>query len=177
MEAIFYAEFDIKEGSKIVAQVPREELTPTAFDSISDFVIPHTALCESVITVLALGGKRVTSFPLRIEDERYQRNSFSFTFGMVFDSHTPPGVYCAVLRKLAYVMQALELESSFLSGPDTKVHSFVCVRVIVCVASSFSGVVAMLSVPHMGVTCPVFNFGWRSFCSRRSPLCEETRRA
>jgi hypothetical protein len=127
MEAIFYAEFDIKVGPKIITQVPREELTAAAFDSISDFVIPNAALCGSVITVLALGGKRVTCFPLQIKDKRYERNGFSFTFGMVFDNKTAPGLYSPVLRKLANVMHALEEETLFLSGPDTKVctvHSF-----------------------------------------------------
>jgi hypothetical protein len=87
---------------------------------MSDYIITGKQLCGKLITVTASHYK-IMSFPLCIEDDKYDRNAFLFNVGFVFDEHADTGPFQSVLRKLGTTILALELESGFLFNPHTKV--------------------------------------------------------
>lgn len=121
LRGVFYSEFDNVVGPKICYQAPDGYLSAEAFDSISDYVITKPQLCGKLITVTAFR-HRIMGFPVNIENEKYTRNALMFNVGFVFDEATDTTAYEAVLRRLASVLQTLELESEFLSRDATKEH-------------------------------------------------------
>ena len=77
LKAILYSEFDNVTGPKLVYQHPPRFLSDAVFDSISDYLITTQELCGSIIRVRA-SGRQVLSYPLRIEDDKYDRNALLF---------------------------------------------------------------------------------------------------
>ena len=144
IHAILYSEFDNVTGPKvgrccrlccplawlharfllaqIIHQTPEGFLSNELFDSVSDYIITGKQLCGKLITVNAPPYK-IMSFPLCIEDDKYDRNALLFNVGFVFNEHADTGPFHFVLRKLGNTLLALELESGFLFGPQTKVSS------------------------------------------------------
>ena len=85
LKAILYSEFDNVTGPKLVYQHPPRFLSDAVFDSISDYLITTQELCGSIIRVRA-SGRQVLSYPLRIEDDRYDRNALLFNVAFALDA-------------------------------------------------------------------------------------------
>ncbi|CAG8499748.1 2654_t:CDS:2 [Diversispora eburnea] len=127
--SIFYSVFDATRGPKVVFEVPegsiipREGTTPIIdFDSISEYVIPKTQLCGHLV-VICTDSYKVMGFPVLIEDMKYEnsmRSKFMFNLSFVFDRGADTSSYEPVVRKVARVLQTLEIESGFLYDKETK---------------------------------------------------------
>lgn len=119
MQALFYSEFDNVTGPKIIFQSPSKYLSSEVFDAVSDYIITGKQLCGSLITVTAFGHK-IMSYPLSVEDNKYDRNAFLFTIGFIFAEEEDTRPYHSVLRKLGNTLLSLEVEAGFLFDQSTK---------------------------------------------------------
>ncbi|KAK3950998.1 nitrogen permease regulator 2 [Pseudoneurospora amorphoporcata] len=149
IQAIFYARFFPKEGTKIVAQSPPGSIVPVPlpegtngplnrkpclfdFSVLQEYVIPRKAFCNRFITVNDPDGKYVIlGYPVSIPDPRYDRNEFIFNFGLVIScdvvDQTP---YERVVRRLAATFAEMEKQDGYLSqdaatrGGAVAVHGY-----------------------------------------------------
>ena len=55
-----------------------------------------------------------------IEDRKYDRNEYIFNIAIVLDENVDPSSYKSVVRKLAKLFRALEEQSGFLWGEETR---------------------------------------------------------
>ncbi len=125
MEGLYFAQFDNILGPIVVCQAVSGacgQLDRETFDRVSDLVIARKELCGSLLTVSdGPSERKIMSCPLFVENEKlYNRNAFFFAFGLVLREETATGPFRSVLRKLSLAMRSLELESQFLSRPDSK---------------------------------------------------------
>lgn len=122
ISAIVYSEFDNTEGPKIVEQVPTGFLSGEIFDSIADFFITGRDICHKLIT-LTMKDCKYLSYPVCIEDPKYDRNAFFFniSFALAPDADTRP--FEKVLAKLGSTLEQLELESEFLFRQHIQYHA------------------------------------------------------
>ncbi|KAF9564380.1 nitrogen permease regulator 2 [Agrocybe pediades] len=138
--SVFYAVFDVRQGPKIVYQVPEGLISTTStgpssniggfsvpptpsrtlfnFNDISMFVIPHPALCGRLVTCSTIR-HRIIGFPVELNSGAYRRNYFRFNLCFVFDRTADLSCYEPVVRKVSRVLKACEEESSFLSSEKT----------------------------------------------------------
>ncbi|KZT70125.1 NPR2-domain-containing protein [Daedalea quercina L-15889] len=154
IESVFYAVFDIRQGPKIVYQVPESLIstgsttatstgsstatplteasasttaadTPSPspcrdlfhFDDISRYVMPPSALCGRLV-ICATKGHRIIGFPVELQGA-YERNYFRYNLCFVFERTADLSCYEPVVRKVSRVLTSCELESRFLSEPDS----------------------------------------------------------
>lgn len=134
--AIFYSVFHTTEGSKVLCQVPEgaislskpdingnnnshsssalsEPLFP--FHCIKNYVIPKPALCNRLVSI-KINEYRVMGYPVLINGEGYERNSFVFNFAFVFHARAEFAAYETSIRRLAKMFSALEEQSRYLSN-------------------------------------------------------------
>lgn len=119
--AIFFAVFHPKAGPSIEYQVPADfvgssitgvgaGLQPAfciEMDSISEYIIPKSQLCNRVISVCN-SGYRIIGHPVRVEGAHYERNAFIFNCCIVFDDSDDISVYIPMVRRLARVLKSME---------------------------------------------------------------------
>ncbi|KAI0726649.1 NPR2-domain-containing protein [Fomitopsis betulina] len=148
IESVFYSVFDIRQGPKIVYQVPEgliatgpsagtgsTPLTPATpspapgratlpcgnplfhFDDISKYVMPQSPLCGRVV-ICATNNHRILGFPVELRGP-YERNYFRYNLCFVFERHADLSCYEPVVRKVSRVLKSCELESHFLSEPNS----------------------------------------------------------
>ncbi|KAJ3018989.1 Nitrogen permease regulator 2 [Thoreauomyces humboldtii] len=84
------------------------------FDSISEYIIPKPALSNRLVTI-STDKYKILSHPVTIINSKYSRNALLFNLCFVFEKGAMTGVYEQVVRKLARILRALEVQSSFLS--------------------------------------------------------------
>ncbi|KAJ3322661.1 Nitrogen permease regulator 2 [Boothiomyces sp. JEL0866] len=124
--AIFYAEFHITQGSQVLFEVP-EGFTNSMndgplkvdFDSFSEYMIPKSALCNQLVTI-STTNLRIMGFPVLLQDSKYERNALLFNLCFVFEKTANILSFEQIVTKIARVLRALEVESEFLSNPETK---------------------------------------------------------
>ncbi|OJJ39653.1 hypothetical protein ASPWEDRAFT_25462 [Aspergillus wentii DTO 134E9] len=129
IKAIFYSKFDIKEGPKVVHQVPDGAIVPSTtapsqpliltFSDVSFFVIPRQELCGNLIQVCT-NGFRILGYPICMKSPRYDRNEFIFNFCLVLAEDEDFSTYKSVVQRLADLMRGLEEQSGFLSRDHSK---------------------------------------------------------
>lgn len=88
------------------------------FDTVKNYVIPKPQLCNKLIS-FKINNYKVIGFPVRIENERYSRNSFNFNFCFVFPydfGDVKP--YEPAITWIGKMFQALEEQSFMLSRLD-----------------------------------------------------------
>eukprot|EP00842_Homolaphlyctis_polyrhiza_P004667 jgi/Hompol1/5200/HPOL_004228-RA len=138
LHAILFAEFHPVQGPKVVfdpkqtaAQEPPSQqlrhqlssfdsLDPVLdFDSISEYIIPKTDLCNRLVT-LSTPFYKIVGHPVLIENPKYERNALLFNLCFVFDKDANTTCYEQVATKIARVLRSLEVESDFLHNPATK---------------------------------------------------------
>ena len=121
MKGILYAEFDVIAGPRILYQAPVGFLSDVDFDCISDYVIVKPELCGSLVSIVHSAlNSRVLAFPVGLQHEKYERNGLLFTVCFVLDAAADTAPYEPVLRKLGLYLQAMEVESEFISDPRRK---------------------------------------------------------
>ncbi|KAI9319406.1 nitrogen permease regulator 2-domain-containing protein [Dichotomocladium elegans] len=136
IHSIFYALFDVHIGSVVRHQVPEGSIDAhepgseksnhhnTAaskplinFDTIREYIIPKPQLYKRLVTI-CVDKYKVLGFPMAIRNhEKYEqiRNEFRFNLCFVFERDAETSSYEAVVRKLARVLEVLEIECNFLS--------------------------------------------------------------
>lgn len=114
VQCIFLCEFHMKAGRKIAVQVPENYLSKENFETVSRYIIPQVQLKRSFLSVSLLGIK-ILGYPVRIDDEQYERNAFYFNICFVFAPATRTIGYEPVVRKLSEYLLAMEHSNKLLS--------------------------------------------------------------
>ncbi|KAJ3276116.1 Nitrogen permease regulator 2 [Terramyces sp. JEL0728] len=124
--AIFYAEFHTTQGSQVLFEVPEgftnslnESPQKVDFDSFSEYMIPKSALCNQLVTI-STTNFRIMGYPVLLQDPKYERNALLFNLCFVFKKTVNIFSFEQIVTKIARVLRALEVESEFLSNPETK---------------------------------------------------------
>ncbi|XP_055336078.1 GATOR complex protein NPRL2-like [Paramacrobiotus metropolitanus] len=118
---IFFSEFDNVAGPKIVFEVPENKFTTTGIfdDQISSFIITKPELTSSVLTITA-GDYKILGYPVLIENTKYQRNALIFNLCFVYDCEDDIRPYESIVKKLGEYLRTVEVETNFLSKPESK---------------------------------------------------------
>lgn len=106
--AVTYAEFDNHAGPQLRYSYPPDVITKDHFEPIADYVILGKHLCDRVITV-KLEKWQLLSYPIAIENNKYDRNTLSFAFGFVLSFGAKSGDYGKVLKNIGSFFQDLEV--------------------------------------------------------------------
>ncbi|KAI8138520.1 nitrogen permease regulator 2 [Fennellomyces sp. T-0311] len=128
IHCIFYAVFDVVKGSIVKHQVPEGSVASQKpgtnvprplidFEAIREYIIPKPQLYKRLVTI-STDKYKIMGCPVAINNhEKYQsiRNEFRFNLCFVFERSAETSSYEAVVRKLARVLEVLEVECDFLS--------------------------------------------------------------
>lgn len=106
--AITYSEFDNIAGPTMRHCFPPDTITKEAFEPISDYVILGKHLCNKLITVKQ-DKWQLMSYPIAIENDKYERNTLSFSFSFVLSVNCRINEYGKVLKSLATYFQEIEV--------------------------------------------------------------------
>ncbi|TFY55198.1 hypothetical protein EVJ58_g8397, partial [Rhodofomes roseus] len=79
--------------------------------------MPRSSLCGRLV-ICATKGHRIIGFPVELQGH-YERNYFRYNLCFVFERSADLSCYEPVVRKVSRVLSACELESRFLSEPDS----------------------------------------------------------
>eukprot|EP01084_Bolivina_argentea_P182778 315489_1 len=79
---LFYANFDNKVGPQLPICVPHPFITLKEFNEIAGYIIPRPSLSHRLIS-FHWKSNIILNYPIRIEDSKYERHAFFFSFGMV----------------------------------------------------------------------------------------------
>lgn len=112
--AVTYSEFDNHAGPQLRHSFPPDIISKEMFEPIADYVILGKHLCERVITV-KLEKWQLLSYPIAIEDNKYDRNTLSFAFGFVISFGAKTGEYGKVLKNIGSFFQDLEVRNLFVA--------------------------------------------------------------
>ncbi|KIK30921.1 hypothetical protein PISMIDRAFT_86096 [Pisolithus microcarpus 441] len=128
IHSVFYAIFDVKQGPKIVYQVPEGQVSSSPhpssnrvlfnFNDISKYVIPSNPLCGRLV-ICATRNHHIIGFPVSILGSEYKRNYFRFNLCFVFERAADLSCYKPIVRKVGRVLAACEEESKFLSSSQS----------------------------------------------------------
>jgi hypothetical protein len=88
------------------------------FGAVANIVIPIQELCDRLVTV-CVNGLRIVSYPVCVENPKYERNQFIFNFALVIDENEDFSGYSTIVRKLALLFRNLEEQSGFLSSQES----------------------------------------------------------
>lgn len=120
--AVTYAEFDNHAGPQLRYSYPSDVINKETFEPIADYVILGKHLCERVITV-RLEKWQLLSYPIAIENNKYDRNTLSFAFGFVLSFGAKSGEYGKVLKNIGSFFQDLEVKNIYFVVLKTRNHS------------------------------------------------------
>jgi nitrogen permease regulator 2 len=135
IKAIFFAHFHLAKGPHVLHQVPEGAIVKSQgtsdhdadplfdFQAISRLIIPSQEFCDRLLTV-CINHYRVISFPVCVENPKYERNEFIFNFALVLDESEDFSGYAAIVRKLAILFRNLEEQSEFLSKEAQKIDAY-----------------------------------------------------
>jgi len=127
LQHIFFSEFDIKDGVKVVFEIPDAELKEQMCEPyiIAPKSDPRSTakqrgsaqLYERIIIInFEAKGKlmKLVNFPIWIADDFYERGCYLFSIGLALTRGNTQ-IYEAFLRKLASKFKALELQTRMVS--------------------------------------------------------------
>jgi hypothetical protein len=89
------------------------------FDSTSEYIITGNELSGKLIN-LSTHDMHIMTRPTIISDERYERNTLLFSVGFVLRRTADPRPFRPLLSKLALTLRSMEIESKFLSNPQSR---------------------------------------------------------
>eukprot|EP01083_Nonionella_stella_P069435 185099_1 len=81
---LFYANFDNKVGPQLPICVPHPFISLKEFNEIAGYIIPRPSLSHRLIS-FHWKSNIILNYPIRIEDSKYERHAFFFSFGMVLN--------------------------------------------------------------------------------------------
>ncbi|KAI8915639.1 nitrogen permease regulator 2, partial [Gorgonomyces haynaldii] len=120
VRGIFFCDFHHIQGPRVTFETP-EGLTSSSlaqdsldFDSISDYLIPKSELCNRLVSITTQHYK-ILGYPVKIVNPKYPRNALLFNFCFCFDTDADTRSYDQVVKKIAVTLQALEMEREFIS--------------------------------------------------------------
>ena len=121
IKCIFYSKFDLKIGAVVSQQTPPNFITEEIITKLQNYFIPDKENLCGKLTVLSLKPDLcLVGLPVNIENQKYERGCFEFNFGMIVTEqcfHRLPYrvILEQVLRKMAFYLCSIELESETLS--------------------------------------------------------------
>ena len=119
LECVFYAEFDNEAGPVVLFCAPEDYKAAEILKQAGDYIICPNQLCNRIVSI-CVGSKKIVGFPQYIEDPKYGRNKLSFNFCFVFRRETDSRPWYPLVRKLAKIVYAMEIESEFLYRDPSK---------------------------------------------------------
>jgi len=119
MLGITYSEFDNIVGPQLQYSYPPKVLSEDTFETLSDYAIVGSHLCNKSI-VVKTEGIQFLSYSAIINQKKYHRNTLIFSCGVVLERDVDTEPYEPLLRKLSLALQSLELEQEFLFLKKTK---------------------------------------------------------
>ena len=126
LKAIFYARFHPERGPSVIHQYPNHSIVshPSAgrdsllnFSDITSYIIPTYDLCDRPLSI-GVNGLKVLGFPISIEDEKYERNRFTFNVCFVLRGETDATPWNHVVSKTAAFFKAAETEDALLQREE-----------------------------------------------------------
>ncbi|KAK5726422.1 Nitrogen permease regulator 2 [Elasticomyces elasticus] len=127
LQAIFYARFHPERGPSVVHQYPKGSIVSNAkdeghnlvsFSDISAYIIPPYELCDHSFSICS-NGCRVLGFPISVEDQKYDRNRFTFNVCFVLDEKTNVQPWHRVVAKTAAFFRDMEESDGLLQEEET----------------------------------------------------------
>lgn len=106
--AIIYSEFDNHVGPQLRFAFPANIVSEEHFEAISDFVILEKHLCEQLILV-SIEQWKVIVISVAIENPKYERNSLTFSFGLVLSHYANHEAFGKILRRIVTTFVDLEV--------------------------------------------------------------------
>ncbi|XXQ29636.1 Nitrogen permease regulator 2 [Plasmodiophora brassicae] len=119
MEAICVCEFDNVVGPTVSFQHPESFLSVETFEKISDYLITDEELCGKLVTLSAVGHQFVGCL-VRLENPKYIRNCLIFNVVFILSNSVDTAPFSGVVKKLARLLESLELENEFFSDSFKK---------------------------------------------------------
>ncbi|CAK3755198.1 Nitrogen permease regulator 2 [Lecanosticta acicola] len=133
LRAIFYARFHPERGPSVIHQYPHNSIrpspspttttTPTAasapaplllWSDISSYIVPPYDVCNQSLSICT-HGNRVLAFPISLENDRYDRNRFTFNVCFVLGEEVGDRrSWEQMVRKTARFFRILEEEDGVL---------------------------------------------------------------
>lgn len=132
LQHIFFSEFDIKDGVKVVFEIPDAKLKNQMCEPY--IIVPKSdpkattkhrgsaQLYERIIIInFTANGKllKLVNFPIEIADDFYERGCYLFSIGLALTTGNTQ-VFEAFLRKLASKFKALELQTRMVSDRNRR---------------------------------------------------------
>lgn len=120
---LFYAIFDNKVGPQLPVCVPYPFISLKDFNSIASFIIPRPSFSHRLIS-FKWNKHIILNYPIRIEDSKYERHAFFFSFGMVLDQNINEEIeaYEVILKRLTLIFLSLEKDFLYLSKHSKSDH-------------------------------------------------------
>jgi nitrogen permease regulator 2-like protein len=119
--AVTYSEFDNLAGPQLLYCFPEGVLTKEAFEPVADYVILGKHLCERIITI-KLEKFQLISYPIAIENNKYERNTLSFAFGFILSFNAKSAEYGKALGVLTRFFQTAEVRLTTFSLKIIKIY-------------------------------------------------------
>uniref|UniRef100_A0A914WVZ2 Nitrogen permease regulator 2-like protein n=1 Tax=Plectus sambesii TaxID=2011161 RepID=A0A914WVZ2_9BILA len=115
-----FAEFDPAIGPVITYQIPETIFTKQRFDTFSAAVITKPELFNRLLKA-NLNDYKVMGYPVGLDHQKYQRNSYIFNLCFVVENKTHiDSVYEPLVQKCAQYLVQLEQECEFLHNETSK---------------------------------------------------------
>lgn len=86
------------------------------FTACGEYIIPSSGELTGNIISLSTHNIHVLTRPTMIANEKYERNSLLFSVGLILRRTEDPRPFQPVLSKLALTLQAMEVETEFLTS-------------------------------------------------------------
>ncbi|KAK3645134.1 Nitrogen permease regulator 2 [Elasticomyces elasticus] len=127
LQAIFYARFHPERGPSVVHQYPKGSIVSSAkdgghnlvsFSDISAYIIAPYELCGRPFSICS-DGYRILGFPISVEDQKYDRNRFTFNVCFVLDDKTNAQPWHRVVAKTAAFFRNMEESDGLLQEEET----------------------------------------------------------
>ena len=112
---LFFSEFDSNSGPKLVHQVPSE----INMEEFATFYIPKSYFCNRLLMV-EIEHKVFISYPIYIEDVKYDRNIYAFNIGAIIDKRDKQNYNQIrvqhIIRKVALKLKEFEIINQFITS-------------------------------------------------------------
>ncbi|KAK5171197.1 Nitrogen permease regulator 2 [Saxophila tyrrhenica] len=126
LKAVFYARFHPERGPSVIHQYPETAINVSTtekksslldFSNISSYVIPVYELCNKPLAICT-NGYRVLGFPVSLEDEKYERNRFTYNVCFILDESADPKPWERIVSKTAAFFTDLEATEGLLQTEE-----------------------------------------------------------
>lgn len=125
LKAIFYARFHTERGPSVIHQFPQgcvispsNEPKPLfVWSDVSSYIIPPYDVCNQPLSICT-NDLRLITYPVSLEDSRYERNRFTFNVCFVIAEDEDARPFEQVVRKTARFFSRLEEDDGILTAEE-----------------------------------------------------------